>query len=352
MACTDIRVTAKDGTVLIGRSMEFAVDMNSRLMSTPRGKIFTNSTNDGQPALSWKNRYGYVFLDGFNIGAPIDGLNEHGLSLEGLYLPGETQYQTIPKGQENQGLPYFRFGDWVLGNFKTVDEVKQALSRVYVFAQKTPQTKNLIFPLHFSIYDASGKGIVVEYVGGKMNVYDNNIGVLTNSPAYHWQTSNLRNYLNLSPSTPKPVIDRGAFFVATGQGGGMVGLPGDSSPPSRFVKMSVMLRTAFTPDNADGALNLAQHIINNVDIPLGFVRETQNVNTATNELTQWVVFKDLTHKILYYRTYNDLTLRAINLTKLNFSAESPVLTMPIQSKQSIVDMTPLFISSQRKVESL
>ena len=347
-ACTDFRLKAQDGTIVIGRSMEFAVDMHSNLMSSPRERVFNNATPSGKSALSWVSQYGYVFLDAFNTGMAVDGMNEHGLAVEALYLPGETQYQTIPPGKENQALPYLRFADWILGNFRSIDDVKKALSTVYVFAQEIPQQKNLIFPLHFNITDSNGNSIVVEFIGGKMKTHDNVLGVLTNSPTYNWQITNLRNYVNLSPSTPKPIVDNGIKFTATGQGAGMMGLPGDISPPSRFVKISILLKTVFTPVNADAAINLAQHIINNVDIPLGFVRSGENVNKATNELTQWVVFKDLTNKIFYYRTYEDLTLRSVDLSRVDLSAEAKQFKMPIASRQYVMDMTDKFIGADVK----
>lgn len=339
LACTDIRITAKDGTVLIARTLEFALDLKSNVVTMPRNVAFTTSTPTGKPGMSWRNKYGYIFLDGMNSNHTVDGMNEQGLAIEALYLPGETQYQFVPTGQELHALPYMYFGDWILGNFASIAEVKQALQNIFVFPQEVPQVKNVIFPLHFSIYESSGRGIVVEFIAGKMNIYDNALGILTNSPTYDWQVTNLRNYVNLSPINPAPIVDNNLTFVAMGQGGGMVGLPGDVSPPSRFVKMAVMLKTVLTPNNAVEALNLAQHVINNVDIPLGFVREGQDLNKTTNELTQWVVFKDLTHKIFYYRTYGDLTLHGIDLTKVNLQENAPQYRMSISSPQYVIDMT-------------
>src|SRR5579872_71431 len=180
-ACTDFRLTAKDGTVLITRSLEFALDLKSELCTSNRDRNFTTTGPDGKPTMSWKTKYGYVFLNGLNIDMAADGMNEKGLSFEALYLPNFAEYQTVPAGHMDQAIPYYNFGDWVLGNFETVDQVRAALNTVYVYAEKLPQTDNTVFPLHFAIYDATGKGIVVEYVGGKLNVYENKIGVMTNS---------------------------------------------------------------------------------------------------------------------------------------------------------------------------
>lgn len=342
LACTDFRTTAKDGTVIIARSMEFATDMKSNLRSVSKNKAFTNTTPNGKPGFSWTSKYGYVYLDGLGIDTALDGMNDQGLSFEYLLFPNEAQYQTIPTGQESQALSYIQFGQWILGSFKTVDEVKEALPKMLVFAERTQSSLgNAILPAHAAIYDASGKGLIVEYVGGTLNMYDS-IGVMTNSPAYNWHTTNLRNYLNLTPNNPKPIVTQVMTFAATGQGAGMVGLPGDFSPPSRFVKTAILSQTAFPAPNAASALNLAEHIINNVDIPAGTVREGQTGNPAT-DYTQWAVFKDLKNKIFYFRTYNNLALRAVSLDKIDFSEGVPGLKMPIATNPQIQDVTDQFV---------
>lgn len=343
-ACTDFRITAKDGTILISRSMEFGVDMKSALRTSTRGMQYTTTAPDGQPGMNWKAKYGFIYLDGMNQNVAIDGMNENGLSFEYLYLPGETQYQSVPAGKDKQALPYLNLGQWILSNFKTVDEVRQALKNVYVFEQTLPGLGNMIFPVHASVYDTTGKGIVIEFVKGKMNIYEN-IGILTNSPTYNWQVNNLRNYLNLSPYTPQPVKANGLIFSVTGQGSGMVGLPGDASPPSRFTKMAVMMRSVYPAADAKEALNLGEHLINNVDIPSGYARTKDN-GTVSTDTTEWVVFKDLTHKILYYRTYNDMTLHSIVMSQLDFSENAPRLRMPLAHDPYVMDMTSQFLNQK------
>lgn len=343
-ACTDFRVISKDGTLVVGRSMEFAVDMNANIRSSNRTRQFDNTAPDGKPAMSWKAKYGYLYIDGMNQDIVVDGINENGLSFEYLYLPGETQYQTIPEGKDAQAIPYYHFGDWVLGNFKSVDEVRQALANIHVYQQTMPALGNVIFPLHAAIQDSTGKGIVVEFVQGQMKVYDY-MGVLTNSPTYDWQVTNLRNYLNLSPYSPKPVVADGESYSSTGMGAGMVGLPGDVSPPSRFAKIAFMLNSVYPVQNAGDALNLAQHIMNNVDIPAGIARSVDQ-GKESSDITQWVVFKDLTHKIIYYRTYNDMTLRGVSMSKVDLSEKAPLLKMPLAQPPYIMDMTDKFMSGK------
>ena len=344
-ACTDFKLTAKDGTIMVTRSMEFGLDLQSSLRSSPRGRVFETLTPDGKPGLTWKGKYGYVFLDAINYDAAIEGMNEQGLSFEALYLPGLAQYQSVPAGQNKQALMYLHIGDWILSNFKTVAEVDDAIDKIYLFEQKIPGMGDMIFPLHFSVYDASGKGMILEYVGGKLHKYDNQIGILTNSPTYDWHLINLNNYVHLRPTNPSAVIANGVKFAATGQGFGMIGLPGDISPPSRFVKTAVLTDVVLQGDDAAAVLNIAEHIINNVDIPRGLARDPQS-GGYTDELTQWVAFKDLTHKIFYYRTYNDMSLRAISLDKVDFSEKAPRLKMPIASKAEIQDRTAQFLQAK------
>jgi choloylglycine hydrolase len=125
----------------------------------------------------------------------------------------------------------------------------------------------------------------------------------------------------------------------------MLGLPGDYSPPSRFVKASVLLKTALQPNDATDAVNLATHIMNNFDIARGTVRAKSNGNES-NEITQWTVFRDLTHKIFYYRTYSDLTLHSIDLSKIDFSANAARLKMPVADQQVVLDMTQRFLQQK------
>jgi len=169
---------------------------------------------------------------------------------------------------------------------------------------------------------------------------------MTNSPTYDWQITNLVNYMHLAPVNPNPVVDNGIMYAATGQGFGMIGLPGDISPPSRFVKTVTLTRVAIPTTNGTDAVNLAEHIINNVDIPLGLAREPGQGDVSSNDITQWVVFKDLTHKVFYYRTYNNMTLRSVALERLDFAENAVRLRMPIATGPYVQDVTGSFLKSK------
>lgn len=343
----DFLLSAKDGSQLVTRTLEFSDDLASNLRSANRGRHFQELTPDGKPAFGWISKYGYLYLDGKQIDAAIDGLNEKGLSIEALYLPEETTYSKLNEDNQSKAISYVHFGDWLLGNFENVNEVREAVKDVSVFSTKLPGYGDFVFPLHFVVYDAKGDSIVIEFIQGKMKVYNNTIGILTNSPSYDWHLTNLKNYTNLSPYNPTPVKFAGLTFVATGLGSGMKGMPGDTSPPSRFVKMAVLKKVVYPTKDSQEALILAQHMVNTVDIPKGLVRAGHNNsgdNALTVEKTQWTVFKDLTHQRLYYRTYDNTTLSEIDLKKIDFSENAKRLKMPISSPPFIVDKNKEFLS--------
>jgi len=99
-------LTAKDGTLLITRSMEFGPNLNSNLRSSPAKGLSPQQPPNNKPGLNWIAKYGYLYVDGFGRGCYFRCINEAGLTFEYLYLPGETQYQNIPPGKDGQAVPY------------------------------------------------------------------------------------------------------------------------------------------------------------------------------------------------------------------------------------------------------
>ena len=170
-----------------------------------------------------------------------------------------------------------------------------------------------MYELHFSVIDKTGDGIIFEFTKEGRQIYNNTFGVLTNSPPYNYQLMNIRNYIELSKYNREPLVLGPDSFPATGQGSGLLGLPGDLTPPSRFVRVAVLKEFATPPANSTVAVNLAFHILNSVDIPLGVVTNRTN---GHSEYTLWAVAKDLTNNAFYYRTYNDMTIRVAYLNSV------------------------------------
>ena len=130
--------------------------------------------------------------------------------------------------------------------------------------------------MHFVVHDASGAAVVIEPLGKTLKIYDNPIGVVTNSPTFDWHMTNLRNYVNLTVDNVPPLNLGGIKLAQFGQGSGLRGLPGDFTPPSRFVRAVAFSQSALPSDTAPQAVLEAFHILNNFDIPYGAVRDTQN----------------------------------------------------------------------------
>lgn len=338
LACTDVRLMAKDGSAFSSRTMDFGMDLENALLVVPRGHEVASDAPKGS-GLKWKGKYGYVGMNAFHLPMMADGMNEKGLGFGALYLPGETKYQDVPADGSAKALSNALFGDWVLSNFATVEEVKAALDDVTVWGQSMPQFGSFI-PLHFTIHDKTGKSIVIEYVGGKAHVYDNTVGVLTNSPTYDWHLQNLRNYVYLSPLNAAPEKIGNVTYVGTGQGSGLYGLPGDPTPPSRFIMAVASAHLAIQPKNAAEALTQAQHIMNRVDIPRGMVRDysKSTKGTVAGDYTLWTVFRDHANLVYYWKTYDQPNLQGIDLTKVDFDAGQTVRRRSLTVPQPVATM--------------
>ncbi|MEE9913268.1 MAG: linear amide C-N hydrolase [Deltaproteobacteria bacterium] len=269
-----------------------------------------------------------------------DGLNEAGLSFSLLWYDGNMQWQTVSPKDKTPALANIVFGSWVLGNFSTVREAALAIAGVKVFGIKNPELGGMVLPCHFILYDAKGDCSVIEYENGEVHIYDNPLGIMTNAPNFPWMVTNLRNYVGMSNSMLLPGTFGGKTFNTTGNGSGMYGLPGDITPPARFVRMAVTAKYADQPGNAEGALNLAQHMVNSLDIIRGMaVDRDRGGKILASETTQWSTYRDLTNRVYYFRTYDNLNLRKIDLKKLDFSADK-VKTIPMfADREIIVDVT-------------
>lgn len=332
-ACTDFVVQTQDGNWINGRSLEFALDLQSTLKPFARGQKRVSQDPQNKPSVHWTTKYGYLGITPLGKDFSFDGMNEAGLSFGYLWLPGYTEYPALSPQDMDRALDFIDFGDWTLGQFATIAELKEALKKVRIWAHPVPPLG--LPPVHAAFHDAQGNHLVVEFIRGEMKVYDNPISVLTNSPPFDWQTTNLQNYLHLDPYNAEPTTFRGKKIEFQGQGSGLLGLPGDWTPASRFVRTFTLLRFAKPTQNAADGVNLAEHLLNAVDIPLGEVREK---GKDAGDYTQWVVIKDLKNKVFYFRSYKDLSLKRIDMKKLDFQS-SKNRSLPLDTSQGYLDVT-------------
>jgi choloylglycine hydrolase len=315
--CTDFLLTAKCGDLVNGRSMEFGIDLDSKPLVRRRGEVMRSRTPDEtreRNGLEWTVKYGYLGMNVRKLSLVVDGLNERGLSVGTLWLPG-SKYQEVT--DSSRALSVLLVNDWLLGTCASVADVKAALPTVEVWAYEPMEEK--FSPIHFTVHDTDGNSIVIEYTDGELHIYDNQIAVTTNAPIFPWHVENVRNYVGLTPYDVTEMMVNGKPFMATGNGTGLRGLPGDFTPPSRLIRTLFLINSALQAEDAREARNLALHILNDTDLPKGVVRyEDAFGDETSNDRTQWVVVKDLTHRLFDYRRYEDLDLRRIDLKKIDF----------------------------------
>lgn len=333
LACTDFLVKAKDGSVVVSRSMEFPLDLDSDIIIVPQGSQFGDTANQGKKYLNFKTKYGFLGINAFHLpNAFVEGFNEKGLSFGGLMFAG-ARYQAFVPGKT---IPLDLFGTWIMGNFATVSEVKKALPNIVVC--DTDQKKLKGMGMHVALHDALGQSLVIEFINGQMQVFDNPVGVMTNRPGFAWQMDNLRNYINLDPHDKKDKMLNNAKIQPTGVGSGLLGLPGDWTPPSRFVRMAIATDAALKPDNAADAINLSEHLLNIVDIPKGVIKEATPVPfVKMYGYASWVIIKDLANKVLYYKTYDNTIWKAVDLKKFALAPGSSRKTTNIDDGQSKIN---------------
>jgi choloylglycine hydrolase len=218
-----------------------------------------------------------------------------------------------------------------------VDEVKAAFAGMHVWGKPIGPTR-LIMPLHASVHDAGGRSIVLEFTREGPKVHENLPGVLTNAPTFDWHIINVRNYLNLRATPAGPIRADESVLSPIDTGSGLLGIPGDWTSPSRFVRVAAMRHFAMTPQYAEGGLVLAEHLLGSVTIPRGLELVHDEVSVRPN-FTRWSVIKDLRNRVLYFRSYESHAFRAIRLPRLDLRPEAKRLALPMPTGGGIIDVT-------------
>lgn len=344
-ACTGIRLQATNRGVVYGRTMEWGTfDLHSRVGIIPHGYSFTGLTPDGKNGRKWKAKYGAVGLDGGGEDYFTDGMNEKGLAVGLFYLPGFTTYPLYDKNKSDSSITAIDVTAYILTRFATVDEVRIGMNRVRVVPVVEKEIGIPVYA-HWMVTDPDGESIVIEFIDGELNIFDNPLGVITNAPNFDWHMINLRNYLKLSPvAMPDRIIDD-IDFAPLGAGSGMIGLPGDFTPSSRFVRAVAWTQTARPTATSSETIYEVFRILDNFNLPLGAAEgsggqsSTQGMRSSTIWTTAW----DLTERVLYYHTQHNRRVRALYLKKLDFSKLTDgIFHLPLDKnrKQDIEDITP------------
>ncbi|MEP9399141.1 choloylglycine hydrolase family protein [Mesorhizobium sp. KR2-14] len=337
-ACTGIMLKTKDGSIVHGRTVEFGTTIESSIAVVPRGYAFVGQTPSGD-GLKYSAKHAAVGAIAFKDLKLLDGLNDAGLAVGAFYFPTFAGYTAVTPANQEKALSPADFTNWLLTQFGSVDEAREAVESEAVIIAPTvlqgwgPEPP----PFHYVVYDRTGASIVIEPIAGRLVVHDNPLGVMTNSPAFDWHMTNLRNYIALNPRNVPPITIDGKVFQQLGQGSGMLGLPGDFTPPSRFVRAAVFSATAIPSDNAAQGIEQVFHILNNFDIPVGVARE-EDGGVMHTDYTMVTTARDPQSLRYYYKTYDDQTIRMVDLTKFDPEGKK-IRLLSTRGAQPVVDMT-------------
>ena len=343
--CTGLTLKSLDGAVVFGRTMEWGTfDLASRVIIYPRGTQFTAHTPALKAGFTWKGQYGFVGLDApaMSEGIVLDGMNEKGLSVNGFYLPGFTEYQVFDPAEVEISMGPGDVVPYLLSSASTVEQAKAALAKVRVTPVVAPML-GMAPPGHWIVTEPSGKAMVVEYVKGELVTFDAPLGVITNAPNYDWHMINLRNFINLSPvALPTRRIEE-IDFAPLGGGSGMIGLPGDNTPPSRFVRAVAFSRTARPTPTGEETIYEIFRMLDNFNLPLGAaegegVAKTKGMRSSTI----WTTAYDTRNMTLHYHTQHNRRVRKVALKKIDFGTLREPIVVPLDKakEQDIEDVTP------------
>ena len=330
LACTGITLRAADGACIPARTIEWGgSDLRSRYVVVPRGHTQSSYVPGGmKQGMEFVARYGYVGLAVEQEEFVAEGLNEAGLSAGLFYFPRYGGYEAYNEADKSTSIADLQLVPWILGSCRTVDDVKAAVAAVHVVAVD-PRASTA----HWRFTDASGRQVVLEITDGKAHFFESKLGVLTNSPGYEWQLTNLNNYVNLLPGTAAQNPLGTIKLTSFGAGSGFLGLPGDVTPPSRFVRAAFYQATAPQAPTAIEAVRQCFQILNNFDIPIGIETARGEQHADIPSATQWTSATDIANRRIYYRTMRNSAIRCIDLRAIDFG-KVKYQTAPLDTAQA------------------
>ena len=301
--CTSIFTKTEDNKHFLARTMDFSFPLEGNPVFLPRdyswhvfGKEMTNKyamLGTGRGIAG-----NYIFTD---------GINEHGLAMAELYLPEEAVYDKDEvEGMDN--LAPWEFLNWVLGNYKSIDDLEKDLKNIRLIDAKIP-IMNKSIPLHYIFADVTGRVVVIEPSGGELKFKENPVGVMTNTPNLEWHTQNLRNYLHVQPKQFKP-RDYGEFTPMPFIQSGTSGLPGGFTAVDRFVRAAFFKEYINKARNEEEGITNIWQILNTVRIPKGVViKESEN-----EDYTEYLAGICLESRSFYFTPYENNQISKVKLT--------------------------------------
>ncbi|WP_216031678.1 linear amide C-N hydrolase [Paracoccus marinaquae] len=338
LACTGIILRADDGAVVQGRTMEFGFDIQSDIIAVPAGtNIEMLVLNKDVTGFSFEAKYGFAGANGLDMPIVFDGMNTEGLYFGAFYFAGPAVFADLTEENRDQAVSSDELGNWILGQFATVAEVREALPKITVVGTYIDAIKGFA-PFHYAVTDASGASIVIEYTKDGLAVHDNTVNALTNNPPFDWHLTNLRSYIGLSFENRDEITIGRETLRPFGQGTGMAGLPGDFTSPSRFVRAVAFANTAQPSADAAEAVFRSFHILNAFDIPMGAIQEQNPDGQVLKDYTIWTSASDTRNAVYFFKSYKSQVVESIDIRQVVKDIDK-VSVIPMSSEFRVLNRT-------------
>ena len=297
--CTAVTYKTKDH--YFGRTLDLEYTYDERVTVTPRNYVLEFRT---KPAI--RKHYAIIGMATVTDNYPLyyEAANEFGLSMAGLNFPGNAHYFPVTEGKDN--IAPFEFIPWILSQCKDLAEARILLEKMNLcnidFSDKFP-----LSPLHWIIADKDG-AVTVESVKEGLRIYDNPVGVLTNNPSFDYHMTHLCDYINLTAQTPQNRFGKTSLTLYS-RGMGAMGLPGDLSSASRFVRAAFVKLNSVSGERECESISQFFHILGAVEQQRGCVI----LPDGRYELTAYMSCINTDKGIYYYTTYENHAISAVDM---------------------------------------
>ena len=316
-------VTYRTKSHYFGRNLDLEYSYNETVMVTPRNYPFHFRE---LPVM--ENHYAMIGMGYVSEGYPLyyDATNEKGLSIAGLNFPGNADYKPYTEGKDN--IAPFELIPWILGQCASVSEAEDLLKRINIWNENFSSDLP-VSPLHWIIADKE-RSITLESVKAGINVYDNPVGVLTNNPTFDYHLFNLNDYMHLTSEEPRNAFAEGLTLKTYSRGMGALGLPGDASSMSRFVRAAFVKMNSVSGESEAESVSQFFHILKSVEMQRGCVCLDPNVY----EITIYSSCCNTDRGIYYYYTYDNSRINAVDMFREDLEGNK-LIAYPLNKEQDI-----------------
>ena len=319
--CTAISLNSGDH--YFGRTLDLEYRYEERVVITPRNfplKFTDNTFTDSHLAVIGVS----TVIDGYPL--YYDAVNESGLAMAGLNFPGNAVFHPVEENRLN--VAPFEFIPYILTRCQNVNETEKLLKKINLAdINFRPDLKAA--PLHWIISDKE-KSITVESVSDGLKLYDNTVGVLTNNPPFEFHLKNLSDYTHLRAVEPEYISTASDGVCTFSKGMGAVGLPGDYSSESRFIRADFIKSHSVSADSEEENVQQFFHIMGTVDTPRGSV----DLGNGKYEITVYTTCYNTDKGICYFTTYENPQVCAVDMHRENLD-RSELINYPIDFRIDI-----------------